>query len=104
MTESKKTAEQRVWQVVSMIPAGKVATYGQVAALAGMPSHARLVGRILSALPRGSTLPWHRVINGQGRITNPCRQRQQRRLETEGITLINGRISLAIYGWNTGFD
>ena len=88
--------------IVSRIPRGKVASYGQVARLAGMPSHARLVGRILSNLPAGSALPWHRVVNSQGRITSPGAVRQQKRLASEGVTLINGRISLKQYGWNPG--
>ncbi len=100
MVETIKTSQDRIWQVVHQIPRGKVATYGQVARLAGMPSHARLVGRILSQLPARTKLPWHRVLNSQGRITNPGRQRQQSRLEAEGVTLINGRVSLKVYGWD----
>ena len=53
----EQTPEARVWQVVAMIPRGKIATYGQVAALAGMPAHARLVGRTLANLPAGTRLP-----------------------------------------------
>jgi methylated-DNA-protein-cysteine methyltransferase-like protein len=101
MVEHQKSAETRVFAIVKMIPVGHVATYGQVAKLAGMPSHARLVGRILSQLPTGTQLPWHRVVNSQGLITNPSVQRQQKRLEDEGVTLINGRVSLRIYGWHT---
>ncbi len=97
--DEHKKPETRVYQVLNQIPRGKVASYGQVAALAGMPSHSRLVGRILSNLPRGTRLPWHRVINSQGRITNPDPARQLARLEAEGITLINGRVSLKTYGW-----
>jgi len=99
MKESQKSAEERVWQVVNQVPEGKVASYGQIARLAGMPSHARLVGRILSRLPTGTKLPWHRVVNSQGRITNPGRKRQQAKLEAEGVTLINGKVSLRLYGW-----
>ena len=72
---------------------------GQIAALAGMPSHARLVGRILANLPSGTKLPWHRVINSQGKITNPDPTRQRARLEEEGITLVSGRVNLKTYGW-----
>ena len=92
--------QQLVWQIVSQIPRGQVATYGQVARLAGVPSHSRLVGRILSTLPAGTRLPWHRVINSQGRITNPNPKRQQQRLEKEGVTLLNGRVSLKHYQWD----
>ena len=100
MTETRKKAQDRVWQIVHGIPQGKVTTYGQVARLAGMPGHSRLVGRILAQLPADTSLPWHRVVNSQGRITNPGRKRQQKRLEDEGITLINGRVNLKVYGWD----
>ena len=99
MSESEKAAKNRVFTIVSSIPRGQVASYGQIARLAGMPSHARLVGRILSKLPAGTKLPWHRVVNSQGKITNPGRDRQQKRLEKEGVTLINGKVNLRHYGW-----
>jgi methylated-DNA-protein-cysteine methyltransferase-like protein len=100
MTESQKQSQQKIWQVVHQIPAGKVASYGQIARLAGMPSHSRLVGRILSKLPADTNLPWHRVVNSQGRITNPAKQRQIERLNQEGISLINGRVNLRLDGWD----
>ena len=100
MAESQKKTQERVWQIVHQVPEGKVATYGQIARLAGIPSHSRLVGRILSGLPGDTRLPWHRVINSQGKITNPARDKQQSRLEKEGVTLVNGRVSLRIYGWD----
>lgn len=59
----------RIYAVVARIPPGRVATYGQIARLAGLPGHARLVGYALSALPGGSPLPWHRVVNAKGRIS-----------------------------------
>ena len=100
MTESLTASQDRIWQIVHQIPVGKVATYGQIANLAGMPSHARLVGRVLSRLPPDTRLPWHRVVNAQGKITNPARQRQQQRLAEEGIILIHGRVSLRLYAWD----
>ena len=101
MAETQEAAKHRVFQVVSQIPRGKVASYGQIARLAEMPSHARLVGRILSQLPANTRLPWHRVVNSQGKITNPGRSRQEQRLADEGVTLINGKVSLKHYGWET---
>ncbi|MBD3649115.1 MAG: MGMT family protein [Pseudomonadales bacterium] len=97
--EKIEAFQGNVWQVVHMIPRGKVATYGQIAAMAGSPRHARMVGRILSRLPTGSRLPWHRVIASQGRITHPNADAQRRKLEAEGITLVNGRVNLRLYGW-----
>lgn len=99
MAESRKNTQERVWQIVHQIPEGKVASYGQIAKLAGIPSHSRLIGRILSGLPPNTGLPWHRVVNSQGKITNPAKDRQQSRLAQEGVTLINGRVSLKVYGW-----
>ena len=64
--------DQRIWQVVALIPPGRVATYGDVARQAGMPGAARRVGRALGALPAGTRLPWHRLINARGRISPPC--------------------------------
>ena len=84
---------------MQQIPKDKVATYGQIASLAGIPRLSRLIARILSGLPYNTRLPWHRVINSQGRITNPAKERQQSRLEKEGVTLINDRVILKVYGW-----
>ena len=92
-------AQVLVWQIVNAIPRGKVATYGQIAAMAGFPEQSRMVGRILSRLPKGSKLPWHRVINSQGKISNPNPARQQEKLEADGVTLINGRVRLKLYKW-----
>ena len=85
--------------MVALIPAGKVATYGQVAALAGMPRHARLVGRTMAQLPKGSRLPWHRVVNASLRISqrrgSTGHLRQRKRLEAEGISFVGDRIPAA---------
>jgi len=87
---------ERIWQVVALIPRGRVATYGQVAALAGMPRHARLVGRTLRDLPDGTRLPWHRVVNATLRISqrrgSDGHTEQRRRLEAEGISFVGERI------------
>ncbi|RYD89410.1 MAG: methyltransferase, partial [Sphingobacteriales bacterium] len=63
---------QEIYQVVALIPYGKVATYGQIARLAGLPRHARLVGYALNRLGAEHDLPWHPVINAQGRISLPA--------------------------------
>lgn len=91
------TPEERIWQVVAAIPRGRVATYGQVASLAGMPRRARLVGRVLGNLPDGSRLPWHRVVNASLRISQRADDRaalrQRRRLEREGVAFVGARIA-----------
>ena len=101
MTDSIESAKQDVWQIVHCIPTGKVATYGQIARLAGMPAKSRLVGKILSQLPPGTKLPWHRVINSAGKITNPNSKVQIERLQEEGVTPVNGKVSLKLYQWQT---
>ncbi len=100
------TDAERVWQVVARIPRGRVCSYGQVAELAGLPRRARLVGRILSRLPQGSRLPWHRVVNARGELSLPADSEgarlQRRRLEDEGICFLRGRIALSRFRWDTG--
>lgn len=94
---------ERIWQVVYQIPAGRVASYGQVAALAGLPGRARLVGHTLKNLPNPTSLPWHRVCNAQGRLSLPQTSesyaQQKQRLEDEGVVFVNGRIALSRFGW-----
>lgn len=99
--DSIEKAKTTVWQVVHGIPEGRVATYGQVARLSGIPQQSRMVGRILASLPPGSKIPWHRVINSQGKISNPSPERQAERLANEGVVVLNGRISLKAYQWET---
>lgn len=74
--------DAEIWSIVAQIPAGQIATYGQLARLAGMPGYARRVGRAMAAAPEG--LPCHRVVNSQGR-TAPGWTRQRELLEAEGV-------------------
>ena len=94
---------ERIWQVVHSIPRGRVTSYGRVAALAGLPRGARLVGRVLSQLPKDSKLPWHRVINASGRITFPegsaAWARQRACLLDEGVIFRGARIDIKQCGW-----
>lgn len=97
-------AHTRIWIVVGRVPKGRVATYGQIAELAGLPRQPRLVGYALNALPSGSRVPWHRIINAQGRISpraEPGSDRLQRALlEDEGVVFdATGRVSLARFRW-----
>lgn len=97
-----------IWQVVGSIPPGRVATYGQVASLAGVCGSARLVGRCLSQLPADTRLPWFRVINASGKISFPVGSdgyiRQAERLQKEGVVVLNGRVNLATFRWHAGID
>ena len=96
---------RRIWNVVARIPPGRVATYGQVAALAGFPRHARLAGYALHALPLGSRVPWHRVVNAKGEVS-PRRDDsghehlQAALLRKERVRFdARGRIRLAVHRW-----
>lgn len=89
---------ERIWQVVASIPSGRVASYGQVATLAGLPGYARFVGTTLGKLPRDTTLPWHRVVNASLQIAPRNSQRmleQKRRLRDEGVIFQGNRVSKA---------
>lgn len=96
----------RIHAVVRRIPRGRVLTYGDVAALADLPGHARLVGYALHALPAETTVPWHRVINHRGAISTGRAWTggellQRRLLEDEGVEFdANGRTSLGRYRWD----
>ncbi len=96
---------ERVWDLVCQIPPGQVATYGQIAEILGSPRAARTVGWALHALLEGSGVPWHRVINQEGRIStskHPQGYGEQRcLLEMEGVEFDEqGRVNLHIYGWD----
>lgn len=104
MTEVERIPkEQRVWQVLSQVPAGKVVSYGQLAEMAGLPGAARWVGSTLRKLPRGSPLPWHRVITSQGRIALPensdAARRQRELLALEGVIITGNKVNMALYRW-----
>jgi methylated-DNA-protein-cysteine methyltransferase-like protein len=94
----------RIYSVVRRIPRGRVASYGQIARLAGLASHARLVGYAMAALPDDSRVPWQRVVNARGRVSprrSPGPDALQRALlEREGVRFdASGRIDLARFGW-----
>ncbi len=95
----------RIYGVVKRIPKGRVATYGQVAALARMPRHARLVGYALHALAAPGRVPWHRVVNARGQISgrsagNGMDVVQRLRLESERVVFdARGTIVLARFQW-----
>jgi methylated-DNA-protein-cysteine methyltransferase related protein len=98
---------ERIYAQVRKVPRGKVATYGQIASLAGLDGQARQVGYAMAALPSRSAIPWHRVINAQGRVSMRSEGPggsiiQQQLLEREGVVFGGGgRIALARFGWKT---
>lgn len=95
----------RIYSVVEGIPPGRVATYGQVAALAGYPRQARQVGYALHSLPTDSGVPWHRVINARGEVSLRSDEGwegyQRHLLEEEGVVFDQrGRVNLSTFGWD----
>ncbi|MGQ0622553.1 MAG: MGMT family protein [Panacagrimonas sp.] len=96
-------AYPKIWKTVRRIPRGKVASYAQVAFESGLPGRARMVGRALSDAGGSARLPWHRVINAQGRIALPVSSEayveQKARLVAEGVIFENDRVSFTRYGW-----
>jgi methylated-DNA-protein-cysteine methyltransferase-like protein len=98
------TAYARIHAAVRRVPRGRVATYGQIAELAGIPNGARQVGYALHALPPRSPVPWHRVVNARGTISlragGEAERVQRARLEREGVRFDSaGRIDLARFRW-----
>ncbi|HEX4404792.1 MAG TPA: methylated-DNA--[protein]-cysteine S-methyltransferase [Polyangia bacterium] len=95
---------KRIYAVVRRVPRGRVATYGQVAALAGMPRHARQVGYALHQLPANSAVPWHRIVNAKGRISLRANglgyeELKAQLLRREGVRLSEGAIALPRFQW-----
>lgn len=104
----REARTRRILATVRDVPAGTVATYGQIAALAGIVNGARQVGRALRELPSGSDIPWYRIVTAAGRLafaagSEPWR-RQQRALRKEGVILHNGRIDMRRYQWQPDLD
>ncbi len=99
------SAYERIYAVVRRVPRGRVTTYGAVARIAGLPGRARQVGYALAALRDGTSVPWHRVVNAQGRLSlardgSPSGITQRLRLAREGVHVDAGdRVSLATFGW-----
>ena len=99
---------RRIWDTIQDIPRGRVANYGQVAELAGIPRGARQVGYALRHTPKGLELPWHRVVTSSGRSAfdkNTRAFRTQRdRLEAEGVVMLNGKVDMKEYRWTPDLD
>jgi methylated-DNA-protein-cysteine methyltransferase-like protein len=106
MTTHEDVRRQRVLATVDSIPRGRVATYGGVAAEAGLPRNARYVGRVLRELPMAHALPWHRVLGAGGviRVTGAAARRQAQLLRAEGVEVRTGRVDLRRFGWPVTAD
>jgi len=98
----------QIYEVVKLIPYGKVATYGQVADLAGLMGKPRVVGYALYRVTTNSEIPWHRVINAKGEVSRSSLRDgnddlQQRLLQAEGIIFTKGKLDLNRYRWKPDF-
>ena len=96
-----------IWSVVRKVPRGRVARYGQISELAGLEGHARQVGYALHNLPAKSNIPWHRVVNAKGEISErtggDSHELQRLLLEAEGVEFdLRGRMDLKRYRWKSG--
>ena len=98
----------RIFAAIAAIPPGRVASYGAIAARAGLPGRARLVGRVLGEVPDGMELPWFRVLRSSGQIAFPPGSRgfreQSRRLRAEGVEVKNGKVPLSRFGLDADID
>ena len=98
----------RIYETIRDIPKGSVASYGQVAEIAGIPRGARQVGRALRDLPRGHDVPWQRVVTSSGRIAfaegTPAFRRQRKLLGMEGVTVTRGRVDMNRFRWQPDLD
>jgi methylated-DNA-protein-cysteine methyltransferase-like protein len=98
------TFYERVYDAVKRIPKGRVATYGQIASLAGNPRAPRVVGYALHCNPEPGIIPCHRVVNREGRLAPSFafggEEVQQAMLETEGVEVANRHVDLHKFGWN----
>lgn len=99
---------RKIWSTIRDIPAGNVASYGQIAELSGLARGARQVGWALRNLPQDEQVPWFRVLQASGRIAfakgSDGFERQRRLLEAEGVTVTNGRVSMREYRWQPDLD
>ncbi|MFJ4142213.1 MGMT family protein [Pseudomonas sp. NPDC089734] len=98
--EARRTA---LYLTLAQVPEGKVVSYGELADIAGLGRAARWVGRTLSQLPEGTSLPWHRVLGAGGRLSLPAGSvsgdEQRARLRAEGLTIQNNRVDMKRHGW-----
>ncbi len=98
----------KIYDVVRQVPLGQVATYGQIADLAGLAGKPRVVGYALYRVTASAQIPWHRIINAKGKVSRSSLRDgtdslQQMLLEKEGIIFVQGKINLKQYRWRPDF-
>lgn len=98
----------QIWQTVCAIPKGKVASYGQIADLAGLPGRARLVGKSLGYIPRDMFVPWYRVIRSSGQLAFSAGSdqalHQTGMLQEENVVVFRNRVKLRVFQWQPTLD
>lgn len=103
-----RSATTAIRRCILKIPKGRVASYGAIAARAGLPGRARMVGSVLRQTPDGVELPWHRVLRSDGRIAFEAGSaefiEQTQRLRAEGVVVRNGRVDLGEHGTYGNLD
>jgi methylated-DNA-protein-cysteine methyltransferase related protein len=108
MPLDRETRLRRIWETIQDIPPGRVANYGQVAEISGIPRGARQVAYALRHAPGHLELPWYRVITASGKSAFPADspnfRRQRDRLAEEGVPFINGKVDMQKYRWQPGLD
>ena len=106
--QAEKPEYAAIRRVIAAIPAGRVASYGEIAERASLPRRARLVGRVLREAGAAVKLPWHRVLRADGKIAFPAGSRgyreQRQRLLSEGVTVVAGRVDISRFGWQRNLD
>jgi methylated-DNA-protein-cysteine methyltransferase-like protein len=106
--EARDIRNRRIIEAVAAIPRGRVASYSAIAARAGYPGCARLIGRVLGDAPNRKELPWFRVLRADGKIGIPAGtggyDEQVRRLKAEGITVVEGRVPMSAFGLDGDLD
>ncbi len=101
---SANDSYQKIWKTVLAVPAGSVASYGQIADLAGLPGRARMVGKALGYAPKELAVPWHRILRSNGQIAFPkgsdLAKEQTGLLQQEGVAVFNNRVKLKDCQWS----
>ena len=102
LTKNQEKSEAiAIYQVISQIPHGRVASYGDIAKMAGLPGYARYVGYLLKSVPIDTSLPWHRVVRSDGTIPQETIVKQKPKLMAEKVVLKGQKVSQALF-WNPG--
>ena len=100
LTKNQEKSEAlAIYQVISQIPRGRVASYGDIAKMAGLPGYARYVGYLLKSVPTDTSLPWHRVVRSDGTIPQETIAKQKPKLMAEKVVLKGRKVSRASF-WN----